>query len=294
MAVGKGDDGVWIDATFGRGGHSAAILGLLGDAGTLLAMDQDPEAAEAAARFEGPPRFLFRRQSFATLESRVRELDGVGSVRGVLFDLGVSSPQLDDPQRGFSFMQDGPLDMRMDPDREPSAAQWLGQASEEEIAVVLRDYGEERYHRRIARAIVTARQQTAILTTGQLSAVVSAANPRWEKHKHPATRAFQALRIHINHELEELSEALRQAVRVLAPGGRLVVISFHSLEDRIVKHFLRGQSRAPALPRRLPVAGDQACGPLRIIGKPMRASAGEVSGNFRARSAVLRVAERRA
>ena len=288
------DGGVWIDATFGRGGHSAAILDLLGGQGTLLAIDKDPAAAEAAGKLEPRPDFRFRRQSFTCLEQWVRELGWAGAVRGILFDLGVSSPQLDEPHRGFSFLRDGPLDMRMDPDSEPSAAQWLQHAGEREIADVLKNYGEERFHRRMARAIVAARQQSPITTTSRLAEVVAAANPRWEKHKHPATRVFQALRIMVNRELDELAEALRQAVMVLAPRGRLVVISFHSLEDRLVKRFLREQSRPPALPRRLPVAEERSGGPLRIVAKPIRAGVSEVSSNPRARSAILRVAERSA
>lgn len=287
-------EGVWIDGTFGGGGHCAAMLQRLGPGACLLAFDKDPAAAGIARqRFGGDDRFRFRQGSFATLEDHVRQQGLEGRVAGILFDLGVSSPQLDDPARGFSFLRDGPLDMRMDPGSGPSAAEWLAQAGEAEIARVLKTYGEERFHRRVARAIVQARGQAAIATTDQLARVVADANPRWEKHKHPATRVFQAIRIQVNRELDDLLEGLRQALAVLAPAGRLVVISFHSLEDRIVKTFMRDQARGVQLPRRLPVTGSPAGGLLRLVGKPLRPSAKEIVDNPRARSAVLRVAERR-
>ncbi|MFQ5487255.1 MAG: 16S rRNA (cytosine(1402)-N(4))-methyltransferase RsmH [Gammaproteobacteria bacterium] len=285
--------GRYLDATFGRGGHAAAILERLGPEGRLLAMDKDPQAVQAArARFGSDPRFAMVHDSFAALESVVAGRGWSGRLNGVLLDLGVSSPQLDDPRRGFSFRNDGPLDMRMNPAVGESAAQWLAHASEGEIARVLRDYGEERYARRIARAIVRARQESPIVTTARLAALVAAANPAWEQGKDPATRTFQALRIHINRELEELQSGLEQAVRVLAPGGRLVVISFHSLEDRIVKRFIRRAAQGEALPRRLPVTEAARGVTLRTVGKPRRPAAAEVAVNLRARSAVLRVAER--
>ncbi len=285
--------GRYLDATFGRGGHAAAILERLGPEGRLLAMDKDPQAVQTArARFDDDPRFLVAHDSFAALEPVLEARGWSGRLDGVLLDLGVSSPQLDDPRRGFSFRHDGPLDMRMNPAAGESAAQWLARAPEGEIARVLRDYGEERYARRIARAIVQARQESAIVTTAHLAAIVAAANPAWEQGKDPATRTFQALRIHINRELEELQSALAQAVRMLAPGGRLVVISFHSLEDRIVKRFMRRAAQGEALPRRLPVTEAARGVTLRIVGKPRRPATAEVADNPRARSAVLRVAER--
>jgi len=291
LAVSAG--GRYLDATFGRGGHAAAILERLGPEGRLLAMDKDPQAVQAAhARFGADARFSIVHDSFATLEAVLAGHGWSGRLDGVLLDLGVSSPQLDDAQRGFSFRHDGPLDMRMNPEVGESAAQWLARAPEREIARVLRDYGEERFARRIARAIVQARQESPICTTARLAAIVAAANPSWEQGKDPATRTFQALRIHINRELEELQSALEQAVRALAPGGRLVVISFHSLEDRIVKRFMRRAAQGEVLPRRLPVVEAARGVTLRIAGKAQRPGALEVAANPRARSAVLRVAER--
>jgi len=291
--------GVYVDGTFGRGGHAAAILEHLGPDGRLLAIDKDPQAvAVAQHRFGNDPRFRIARGSFASLGSLVRDmareddLPQAGKVDGVLLDLGVSSPQLDDPARGFSFRRDGALDMRMDPDRGQSAAQWLAQAEEYDIRRVLRVYGEEKFAKRIARAIVTTREQTPITTTAQLAALIAEAVPVHEKGKHPATRSFQAIRIFINGELDDLQAALPQAVDVLRPGGRLAVISFHSLEDRIVKRFLREQAKGDPFPPGLPVPQSALNPAVRLVGKQIRASEQEVAENPRARSAVLRIAER--
>ncbi len=286
-------DGRYVDATFGRGGHSAAILERLGEDGGLLALDRDPEAvAVGRARFGDDPRFCIRRAAFSSLAEQVEALGWSGSVDGVLLDLGVSSPQLDDAGRGFSFMRPGPLDMRMDPDAGESAAEWLNRAGEREIARVLFEYGEERFSRRIARRIVEARDQGPLATTDQLVALIEAAVPRREPGKHPATRSFQAIRIRVNRELEELDAVLEQAVAVLAPGGRLAVISFHSLEDRRVKRFIRAQARGRELPPEVPVTGEPEGRTLKPVGRQQRADAEECRANPRARSAVLRVAER--
>jgi 16S rRNA (cytosine1402-N4)-methyltransferase len=287
-------DGVYIDGTFGRGGHARAILARIGGGGRLLAIDKDPEAVAAARmEFASDPRFSIAQGSFAMLEQIARSESVTGDIDGILLDLGVSSPQLEDPARGFSFMSDGPLDMRMDPSRGQSAADWLASVDEGELDRVLRVLGEERYHRRIARAVVTARARAPVATTKQLAALVDAAVPSREKHKHPATRTFQAIRIHINHELEDLDTALQQSLAVLAAGGRLAVISFHSLEDRIVKRFMREQSSgADKLPPDLPVRDAQIPRKLRLVGKPVRPGAAEVAANPRARSAIMRVAER--
>lgn len=282
-------DGSYVDGTFGRGGHSARILSQLAPAGRLLAFDKDPAAALTAADLAGTDtRLQFVHDSFATLSQHVAP----GSVDGVLLDLGVSSPQLDEAERGFSFLRDGPLDMRMDTSRGMTAAEWLNHAAEAEIATVLRDYGEERFSRRIAAAIVAARAEAPFARTGRLAEVVKAANPRWETHKHPATRAFQAIRIYINRELDDLAALLGTVVDVLATGGRLVIISFHSLEDRMVKRFMRDASRGEQLPRGVPVRDADSGRKLRLIGKPLRPGDGEVAVNPRARSAVMRVAER--
>ncbi len=286
-------DGIYIDGTFGRGGHAAALLGKLGPEGSLLAFDKDPDAlAYAASRFSAEARLLMREGSFGNLATEVSALGWQGRVDGIMFDLGVSSPQLDDADRGFSFQQAGPLDMRMNPHAGISAAEWLAQAPEREIADVLWKYGEERFSRRIARAVVNRRDESPITTTVQLAGLIAAAAPSRERHKHPATRSFQAIRIFINRELEDLEAALPQAVEALAPGGRLAVISFHSLEDRIVKRFIRDQHRGPQLPPDLPVIPEAYASKLRPVGKPIRASEAEIAANPRARSAVLRVAER--
>ncbi len=285
--------GVYVDATFGRGGHSAAILQCLNDDGRLIAVDRDPDAiAVARQRFAQESRFSIEQVAFAGLSDVLERRGLMGGVDGLLMDLGVSSPQLDNAARGFSFRQDGPLDMRMDPTSGISASDWLCQAGEGEIAQVLREYGEERFARRIARAIVNARQQTPIETTQQLATIVAAANPAWEKGKDPATRSFQALRIIVNRELDQLQLCLDQVVDILAVGGRLAVISFHSLEDRMVKRFIRRQSQGDVVPRGMPITGAQQNITMRRIGPAQRPSQEEINENMRSRSAVLRVAEK--
>lgn len=286
-------DGRYVDATFGRGGHSAAILERLGSTGSLLALDRDPAAgAWARAEFRADARFQFVQTRFSELADMIAERGLCGRVDGVLLDLGVSSPQLDDPARGFSFSRDGALDMRMDPTSGSSAADWINRVDEAELERVLVEFGEERFHRRIARAIVVARQRAPIATTARLADIVSAAVPTREPGKHPATRVFQAVRIAVNDELRELRTVLPQVVRVLAPGGRLAVISFHSLEDRMAKRFMREQARGRELPLDLPVAGTPQGMTLRLVGRAMRPDAEEIAVNPRARSALLRVAER--
>jgi 16S rRNA (cytosine1402-N4)-methyltransferase len=287
------EDGVYIDCTHGRGGHGQAILWHLGAKGRLLAMDRDPEAVAAARILEEKDRrFSIRQGAFTMIEQLAIQEGVAGKVDGILFDLGVSSPQLADPGRGFSFLHEGPLDMRMDPGSGVSAAEWLSKALPEEIADVLWRFGEERFSRRIARAIVEARALAPIETTTALAGIISRAKPVWEKDIHPATRAFQAIRIFINRELEELGAALPQAVRVLAPGGRLLVISFHSLEDRIVKRFMRTEAHGVAYPRGMPAPLTESRPCLKILSKAIRPAVKEVTVNPRARSAVLRVAER--
>jgi len=283
-------DGIYVDGTFGRGGHGAAILALLGVRGRLLAFDQDPAAIAAHAVADRRLELIHGRFSTMTGELAAR---GVTRVAGVLLDLGVSSPQLDDPHRGFSFAKDGPLDMRMDPTRGESAADWLNRATEEEIREVIVTYGEERFAKQVAGAIVAARGREPLRRTGQLAQVVGGAVRTREPGKHPATRTFQALRIHLNQELAELEMTLPQAVALLEPGGRLAVISFHSLEDRIVKNFLREGARADSLPRGLPVRAKDLPEPrLRLVGRAIRATDAQAAANPRARSATLRVAER--
>ncbi|TNE74432.1 MAG: 16S rRNA (cytosine(1402)-N(4))-methyltransferase RsmH [Gammaproteobacteria bacterium] len=284
--------GNYVDCTFGRGGHSRLILGRLGEQGSLLGIDKDPEAiAVAESLAVEDARFSWFHGSFAEIGLALDRRDW-DEVSGVLMDLGVSSPQLDDPARGFSFMRDGPLDMRMNPQQSPSAAEWLAEADEKDIADVIWRYGEERFSRRIARLIVARREEESIETTRQLAELVSEAVPKKEKHKHPATRTFQAIRIFINRELEDLEAGLQSAVDRLKPGGRLVVISFHSLEDRLVKRFMRDLARGPKLPRGIPVTADQEVSAFRLIGKASKANAEEISDNVRARSAVMRVLER--
>ncbi|MDM3871746.1 16S rRNA (cytosine(1402)-N(4))-methyltransferase RsmH [Porticoccus sp. W117] len=286
-------DGTYIDGTFGRGGHSAAILARLSENGRLLAFDKDPEAiASGRKRFADDQRLELIHDSFATLGDQVAQRNLTGSVQGVLLDLGVSSPQLDDDHRGFSFLREGPLDMRMNTESGESAAKWLARAKEDEIAQVLKEYGEERFARRMAKAIVSARQQQDITTTTQLAKIVADAHPAWEKHKHPATRAFQGIRIHINRELDDLKQLLAAVLDVLAVGGRLVAISFHSLEDRIVKRFVRDQERGPQLPRGVPVRDEPDSRRMKSLGKPLKPSGGEVDDNIRSRSAIMRVAEK--
>ena len=286
-------DGYYIDGTFGRGGHTAALLDRLGARGRLLAFDKDPEAlAFAADRFRGESRLIMRHGSFRNLGTVVSELGWQGKVDGVLLDLGVSSPQLDDAERGFSFLNEGPLDMRMNPQTGISAGEWIAGASERQIADVLWRYGEERYSRRIARSIVAQRSESPISTTTQLARLIAAAVPGHAFKKHPATRSFQAIRIFINRELEDLESVLPQVVEALAPGGRLAVISFHSLEDRIVKRFIRDEHRGPRVPPDLPVLPPDHMPRLKPVGKQVRADSSEVQNNPRARSAVLRIAER--
>ncbi len=283
--------GVYVDATFGRGGHSRAILAQLGPEGRLLALDRDPRAIAAAAAI-GDARLKVVHRPFADMGEAVREA-GFGSVDGVLMDIGVSSPQLDEGERGFSFRFDAPLDMRMDTTQGETAAEWLARADVRDITQVVRDYGEERFAFQIAKKIVAARSERPVATTGQLAALVREAVRTREPGQDPATRTFQALRIHINQELEQLALALPQARDMLNPGGRLVVISFHSLEDRIVKRFMRDEAAPDSLPKNLPLKASQLPQPkLRLVGKPVKASDAEVAANPRARSAVMRVAEK--
>ncbi|KTR97422.1 MULTISPECIES: 16S rRNA (cytosine(1402)-N(4))-methyltransferase RsmH [Pantoea] len=290
------EDGIYIDGTFGRGGHSRLILSQLGAHGQLLAIDRDPQAIAAAAEINDP-RFSIVHGPFSALAEYVEERGLTGKIDGVLLDLGVSSPQLDDAERGFSFMRDGPLDMRMDPTRGQSAAEWLQSAEEADIAFVLKTYGEERFAKRIARAIVERNREQPMTRTKELADLIAAATPVKDKFKHPATRSFQAIRIWINSELEEIDIALKGALTVLAPGGRLSIISFHSLEDRLVKRFMRDQSRGPQVPAGIPMTESQlkALGgrELKTLGKLIPGEA-EVKDNPRARSSVLRIAERTA
>jgi 16S rRNA (cytosine1402-N4)-methyltransferase len=285
--------GFYVDGTFGRGGHSALILAQLSDTGRLLGIDKDMAAiAVASERFAGDARFNIAHGSFAELDGLIAARGMTGKVDGVLLDLGVSSPQLDEAERGFSFQNDGPLDMRMDQTRGLSAADWINTAAEDDIAWVLKEYGEERFARRMARAIVAERLKTPFMRTGRLAEVVKEANPAWEKGKHPATRAFQAIRIYINNELTDLEQVLEQALKVLAIGGRLVVISFHSLEDRVVKRFIRRQEQGDPVPLGVPIRDEQLNKRLRSCGKAIKASDVEVGINVRSRSAIMRVAEK--
>ncbi|MDP2811089.1 MAG: 16S rRNA (cytosine(1402)-N(4))-methyltransferase RsmH [Rhodocyclaceae bacterium] len=283
--------GIYVDATFGRGGHSLEILARLSPAGRLVALDRDPKAVEAARQLKDA-RFTVVHAAFGGLGEVLDGL-GVGQVDGVLLDLGVSSPQLDEPERGMSFRFDAPLDMRMDTTQGETAADFLARAEQREIERVIRDYGEERFAHAIAKAVVAARGQCGVSTTRQFAEIVAKVVRTREPGLHPATRSFQALRIHVNRELEELSLALPQCADRLASGGRLAVISFHSLEDRIVKRFLRDQSQPPKLPARLPVrAADLPPPRLRRVGKPVYPGEAEVAANPRCRSAVMRVAEK--
>jgi len=284
--------GKYADGTFGRGGHSSELLRRLSPAGRLLAVDLDPMACRVGTEMAAQdPRLEVVQASFQELPALIDARGWRGQVAGVLLDLGVSSPQLDDPERGFSFLRDGPLDMRMNPDRGTSAAAWLAQATDTEIARVLHDYGEERHARRIARAIVRARGQTPLTRTLQLAEVIAAAHPAWHPRRHPATQSFQAIRIHVNGELDALQGLLAAVIDLLAVGGRLVVISFHSLEDRLVKRFIRAAER-PALPRHLPIPEAAVPRRLRTLGRAQRPQPAEVEANPRARSAVMRVAEK--
>jgi 16S rRNA (cytosine1402-N4)-methyltransferase len=288
-------DGCYLDGTFGRGGHSRLILQHLGPEGRLLGFDKDPQAiatGQALAAEDG--RFVIVQRSFAELGAEVAERGLSGKVNGILLDLGVSSPQLDDPERGFSFMNDGPLDMRMDPSRGVSAAEFIATAPAEEIARVFKEYGEERFAKRMANAVVARREQQPFTRTADLAEVLKVANPAWEKGKNPATRAFQGLRIHVNNELGDLEAGLEAALDTLEIGGRLVVISFHSLEDRIVKLFMRKLAKGEAdnLPRNLPVQHKPFEPKIKVHGKAQFASEAELKANPRSRSAVMRVAEK--
>lgn len=286
--------GCYVDGTFGRGGHSRLILQKLTPEGRLLVMDKDPEAIAVAKALQAEDaRVLVWHGSFSALREALAT-SGISEVHGVLLDLGVSSPQLDDPVRGFSFGKDGPLDMRMDTSTGMTAAEWLQTAPEAEIADVLYEYGEEKFSRRMAKAIVAARTNAALTSTLQLAEIVKEANPAWEKHKHPATRAFQGIRIFINSELKDLAAVLPAMLDVLAIGGRMVVISFHSLEDRMVKQFIRKQEKGDDFPAGVPVRADQLKPRLRSIGKPVKSGDEETTDNVRARSAVMRVAAKTA
>lgn len=286
-------DGCYVDATFGRGGHSEKIMSALGEQGRLVAIDQDSAAIDVAnKKFSDENRFSIYKHNFVQLEQLMINLDLHGKVDGLLLDLGVSSPQLDVASRGFSFGNDGPLDMRMDQSQVLTAAQFVNTAGEPEIARVLNDYGEERYARRLAKAIVEHRETAQFETTLQLAEVVKAAHPRWDHQRHPATKTFQAIRIHVNNEIGVLQQTLEQAARLLAVGGRLVVISFHSLEDRLVKRAIRGPVNNSRVPRHLPLPEDSTPKIWRSLSKAIFASEDELQGNPRARSAVLRVAER--
>ncbi len=286
-------EGFYIDATFGRGGHSLAILQRLNQKGRLLVFDKDPASIALAKYYASEDKRIgFVHASFDEIEKHVAERERLGTVNGILFDLGVSSPQLDNAERGFSFTKDGDLDMRMNPDSGISAMDWINAAKEKEIVRVLREYGEERFARRIAQKIVEFRAETEIQRTRQLAGLISDAVPFHEKEKHPATRSFQAIRIFINNELDELRQALTQVDRVLKPGGRLAVISFHSLEDRIVKRYMRKQSLGDDYPPDLPVTVDQLKPRMKLVGKAIRSGQKEVTNNPRARSAILRLAEK--
>ncbi len=284
-------DGIYVDATYGRGGHSAEILKRLNADGRLLVIDKDLEAIDVA-RSLNDSRVLIKHGSYAVLSLWLKELDLIGKINGILLDLGVSSPQLDDEKRGFSFLRDGPLDMRMDTSQKLSAALVVNNYKDTELEDIFRKYGEERYSKRISRAIVRERSIMPITTTLQLANIVSAAHPRWEHGKNPATRVFQALRIYVNKELEELEICLEQCLDVLAINGRLLVISFHSLEDQIVKKFARKYSKGDHFPAGLPLRHDQLNIKLKTLGKSIRANSNEINSNPRARSAILRIMEK--
>jgi len=286
-------DGCYVDGTFGRGGHSREILRQLGENGRLIAIDRDPQAIAAAPEvLAADPRFELIRGDFAQLETFIGERGLVGRVDGLLFDLGVSSPQLDEADRGFSFLRDGPLDMRMDPDSGIPASEWLANVKEQELKLVLKKYGEEKYAHRIARAIVTARDEAPISRTAQLARIVEEARPARGEKIHPATKTFQAIRIAINEELQQLETVLHQALDALKRGGRLCVVSFHSLEDRIVKRFMRDASRESEQYRGMPDVPAEYRPKLKIVGKAITATSEEIAANPRARSARLRIAER--
>ncbi|UGA54359.1 16S rRNA (cytosine(1402)-N(4))-methyltransferase RsmH [Vibrio sp. VB16] len=291
-------DGVYIDGTFGRGGHSRTILSKLGGNGRLFSIDRDPTAIAEANKINDP-RFTIIHGPFSKMADYAEDFGLTGKVDGVLLDLGVSSPQLDDAERGFSFMKDGPLDMRMDPTTGISASQWLMQADVDDISWVLKEFGEERFAKRIARAIIAHREddeKEPLSRTSHLAKLISDASPSREKKKHPATRSFQAIRIYINSELEEIDTALKGALSVLAPEGRLSVISFHSLEDRMVKRFMRKESRGPEVPHGIPLTEDQikklGSAALKTVSKAIKPSSQEVEVNNRSRSSMLRIAEK--
>lgn len=286
-------DGIYVDATFGRGGHTGEILKRLGDHGRMIAFDRDPQAIEVANKIDDP-RFTIIHEPFAQMAEELDKHGLSGKIDGVLMDLGVSSPQLDDAERGFSFLRDGPLDMRMDTTRGVSAAQWLADAEEQDIAQVIKEFGEEKFGKRIAHAIVNTRVDTPITRTSQLADIIDQAVPVKDKFKHPATRAFQGIRIYINAELEQLRVGLKAATQVLAPRGRMAIISFHSLEDRLVKRFMKEQSKGKNLPPGLPVTQAQIDEDkvLKLMGKAIKPSEEEIAHNVRSRSAVLRVAEK--
>lgn len=286
-------DGIYVDGTFGRGGHSRAILEKLSEHGRLLAIDKDLEAvAYANEHFSKDQRFKLCHGSFANITEFAREAGVYGQIDGILLDLGVSSPQFDDSERGFSFMKEGPLDMRMNTQQILSAAVFVNNADVDDMIHVFREYGEERFARRIANAIVEERAKAPITTTQEFAEIVKKANPRWEKHKHPATRVFQAVRIHINNELDELKLFLEKSVDVLAVGGRLVIISFHSLEDRLVKQFMRIKEQGVPLPRGLPVRSVSEDKCFKRVGKAIKPSDVEIQHNIRSRSAILRIGEK--
>lgn len=287
-------DGIYLDGTFGRGGHSQQILHMLSAKGRLIALDRDPQAIAAAQRFADDPRFSIHHVTFSQLAEVAEQLQLIGKIDGILLDLGVSSPQLDDAERGFSFMREGPLDMRMDTSKGMSAAQWLAKADEQDITQVIKELGEEKFGKRIAHGIVNARAIAPIVSTTQLAKIIDEAVPVKDKFKHPATRSFQAIRMYINSELDEIRSALKAALSTLSPGGRLAVISFHSLEDRIVKRFMREQSKGLDVPHGMPILQSQidAAKALKTIGKAIMPSPSELKQNVRSRSAVLRVAEK--
>ena len=286
-------DGRYLDATFGRGGHSRAILERLNENGRVIAIDRDPAAiAYGKQQFAAEPRLELIHGNFTQVRQMLQQRDLEAGFNGILMDLGVSSPQLDDASRGFSFMHDGPLDMRMDTSRGESAADWLMRAGRDEIARVLREYGEERFARRIAQAIIDERAAQPITGTAQLVSIIERAMPVKEKHKHPATRSFQAIRMHVNQELQAIEQALDYMVQLLEPAGRLAVISFHSIEDRLVKRFMKAKTTRPVLPKGLPVFDSDEDVPYRLVARQVAASEQEISENPRARSARLRVLER--
>ena len=285
--------GTYFDGTFGRGGHSKEILNHLNEIGRLFAIDKDRDAIEHAKdHFIFDKRFQIVHGSFAKIREFASNAGVLGTVDGILLDLGMSSPQLDNPERGFSFMQQGPLDMRMDLSQAISAAKFINEAEVDEMALIFRQYGEERFAGRIARAVVEARKVAPISTTLQLAEIVKEANPKWEKHKHPATRVFQAIRIYVNQELTDLSVFLEQCLEVLAPGGRLAVISFHSLEDRIVKRFMRENEQGSRPPPEIPMRHEEIKSKFKRVGKAVMPQKDEIKENVRARSAVLRIGEK--